>query len=265
MRGHVVDGALRSLRRTATAVGHVARTAWRTLGWLWWEDECEPAAYALTPRNRRQLAAWLATLADTRIEQVQALVEELEDDKALRDHLRAGPRDEVGVARADPEYGRWAAAYVLTRLRRPRVVVESGVGAGLGACVVASALERNTAEGHPGFYYGLDPRLGAGRLLRGRFERYGWILAGSPIESLKELDSVDLYLYSRPRSETQEGREYETLAGRLAEDAMLLGATAHQSDALFDFAVQSGRRYLYFAEEPADHWYRGSGLGAAFT
>ena len=166
---------------------------------------------------------------------------------------------------------------LLEALKLVRVLVEAGLGfvellavradvdAGLVACVVVSALERNAAEGQPGFYFGLDSHAGAGRLLSGRYERHGWILAGAPLEALKEIEQVDLYFHSRSCSYEQESREYDTLVSRLSEDALVVSSTAHQTDALYDFAAASNRGYLFFAEEPEAHWYRGGGLGTAFV
>jgi len=264
VRRLVVGVAWVAIQR-ALLVGHqLFHNACWSLRWLALERECEPTAYALTHRNQKQLAGWVAVVGDASIEAVMECLEELEEDKALRDHLRAGPREVARLADADVFYGSRVAAYVLTRLRRPRTVVESGVESGLVGCMVAAALERNAAEGHPGFYFGLDPYPGAGTLLSGRYERYGWILAGATLEALKEIEQVDLYLHSRRCSTEHEGREYETLQSRLTEDALVLSATAHATDALHDFALGSGRRYLHFAEEPHEHWYRGGGLGAAF-
>ncbi len=253
-----------ALQRALSVGAQLLRNAWWGLRWLVLETEKVPTAYALTERNRRQLAAYVAAIGDLPMESVLECIEELEQDKALRDHLRAGPPEAARLANTDSHYGSRAAAYVLTRLRRPRTVVECGVADGLLGCVVGAALERNTAEGHPGFYFGLDPHPGAGRLLEGRYQRHGWIMAGAPLEALKEIERVDLFLHSRRCSHEHELREYETLKSRLSEDAIVLSSTAHENDALYAFALDHERNFLYFAEEPFEHWYRGGGLGAAF-
>jgi hypothetical protein len=253
-----------AVQRAASVGAQVLRSSWWGLRWLILENERVPTAYALTERNRRQLAAFVAAIGELSMEAVLECIEELERDKALRDHLRGGPSEAARLANTDSHYGSRAAAYALTRLRRPRTVVETGVSDGLLGCVVAAALERNAAEGHPGFYFGLDPHPGAGRLLEGRYGRYGWIMAGAPLEALKEIEQVDLYLHSRRCSHEQEAREYETLQSRLAEDAIVLSRTANENDALYSFAIGHERSFLYFAEEPHEHWYRGGGLGASY-
>jgi hypothetical protein len=253
-----------AVQRAASVGAQVLRNSWWGLRWLVLENERVPTAYALTERNRRQLAAFVAAIGELPMKAVLECIEELERDKALRDHLRGGPSEAARLANTDSHYGSRAAAYALTRLRRPRTVVETGVSDGLLGCVVAAALERNAAEGHPGFYFGLDPHPGAGRLLEGRYGRYGWIMAGAPLEALKEIEQVDLYLHSRRCSHEQEVREYETLQSRLAEDAIVLSSTANENDALYSFAIGHERSFLYFAEEPHEHWYRGGGLGASY-
>jgi hypothetical protein len=30
---------------------------------------------------------------------------------------------------------------------------------------------------------------------------------------------------------------------------------------LAEFSMQYGRRFVFLAEEPADHWYKGAGIG----
>jgi predicted O-methyltransferase YrrM len=255
------------LYRVGLVARDLARRALVACRWLARSREITNFTYELAPRNRRQLAAFLVAVTGASETRVLELMRELEEDQELRDHVRqatAAHADHV-FADAEPRYGRRAGWYVLARLLRPRVVVESGVDKGLGACVLAAALERNAQEGHPGFYYGLDVNPASGYLLQGRYERFGWMLLGDSIESLKELEEIGLFVQDSDHSETHEAREYETLESRLTEDAVVLSDNAHVTDALHDFADRTGRRFLYFAEDPADHWYAGAGIGAAWN
>jgi len=255
-------------------LGIAARAARRSLRavarWWWHSREVTNFTYALSPRNEEQLAAFLAAVTGAELERVFALMDELAGDTALRDGLRAatvsGP--DACTSDAEPRYGRRIGWYVLVRLLRPRVVVESGVDKGLGACVLATALARNAAEGHPGLYTGIDPNPAAGRLfadalapdVRGR----GRILRGDSLERLREIEGIDLFVHDSDHSAGHEDAEYALLEERLSEHAVVLSDNAHVTDCLLRFARRTKRRYLFFAERPRDHWHPGAGIGAAF-
>jgi hypothetical protein len=51
----------------------------------------------------------------------------------------------------------------------------------------------------------------------------------------------------------------------LSSAAVILGDNAHLTSALFEFSIASRRKFLFFAEKPADHFYPGAGIGAAFA
>ena len=40
---------------------------------------------------------------------------------------------------------------------------------------------------------------------------------------------------------------------------------AHDSAALSDWAERTGHRYLFFRENPRDHWWPGDGIGVAWA
>lgn len=153
----------------------------------------------------------------------------------------------------------------MVRAKKPKVVVETGVDKGLGSCVLAAALLKNRAEGHDGHLYGTDIDPEAGFLLNGRYAEVGEVLYGDSIESLIALDeTIDVFINDSDHSADYEGREYETISEKLADDAVILGDNAHETDRLFQFAQASGRKFLYFGELPADHWYSGGGIGFAY-
>jgi predicted O-methyltransferase YrrM len=101
--------------------------------------------------------------------------------------------------------------------------------------------------------------------LSGRYARFGRILTGDSIECLKRVERIDLFVQDSDHSADYEAREYETIESRLCEGAVVLSDNAHVTDALLQFGRRTGRRYLFFAERPANHWYRGSGIGALFS
>jgi len=55
--------------------------------------------------------------------------------------------------------------------------------------------------------------------------------------------------------------EYELIKTKLSLQAIVLGDNSHVTPKLAEFSVREGRRFLFLSEEPADHWYRGAGVG----
>lgn len=162
-------------------------------------------------------------------------------------------------------YGRRLGWYALVRALKPRTVVETGVDKGLGSCVLAAGLLRNRAEGHPGRYLGTDINPQAGWMFQGAYREVGEILYGDSIESLQRLEGpIDLFINDSDHSSEYEEREYACIALKLSPTAVVLGDNALVTDKLYQFAVATGRRFLFFSEKPADHWYPGAGIGAAW-
>lgn len=253
-------------RRLALALRPAARAL--RLGLRWWVTSREVTnfTYDLRETNRGHLAGFLAAVSGAKLAAVLGWMRELEEDAALREQLRraTAASPDAAFSDAEPRYGRRLGWYVLVRALKPGVVVESGVDKGLGACVLGAALARNADEGRPGFYIGLDRNPDAGFLFGGGAARHGELRVGDAIEGLKQIERIDLFIHDSDHSPAHEAREYETLESRLSEGAVVLSDNAHVTGELFAFAQRSGRRFLFFAEQPREHWYAGGGIGAAF-
>jgi predicted O-methyltransferase YrrM len=251
--------------RARIALKHVAAEA--RLAWRWWRDSREVTnfTYDLTPRNLEQLAAFLSLAGGAELARVQQLMRELDQDEMLHAHVRRATLASPDLHHADafPRFGRRIGWYVLVRLFHPRLVVETGVDKGLGGCVLSAALLRNRAEGSPGRYVGIDHNPQAGWLLKGPFAEAGTVVWGDSLAELAKLECIDFLLHDSNHTPAHEAREYEVAAPRLSDGALVLSDNAHASDALWNFALRAKRRYLYFAEQPRDHWYRGAGIGLA--
>ncbi len=195
-------------------------------------------------------------------------IAELEADHGLASAI-------VGAARKIPrhlsdadetaKYGRRLGWYVLARWLKPRIVVETGVDKGLGSVVLCSALKRNTEEGRPGRYFGTDINPDAGALLVSPYRSFGRILVGDSLASLSTLaESVDLFINDSDHSAEYERLEYEAIGPKLSPRAIILGDNAHVTTELADFSHRQGRSFLFFHEEPLEHWYPGAGIGISF-
>jgi hypothetical protein len=237
---------------------------------IYWAQRCRETSnftYDLTELNLGQLAAWVSVIAGCSLNKASQWINELRQDESLRHHLneRTTIASDAITADLNMGYGRRLGWYALVRALKPRTVVETGVDKGLGSCVLAAALLRNRAEGHPGRYLGTDINPQAGWLFQGAYREAGEILYGDSIESLQRLEGpIDLFINDSDHSAEYEEREYACIAPKLSPEAVVLGDNAHVTDKLYQFALTTGRHFLFFSEKPADHWYPGAGIGAAW-
>jgi hypothetical protein len=75
---------------------------------------------------------------------------------------------------------------------------------------------------------------------------------------------IDIFLHDSDHTPEHETKEFEAVANKLSPGAIVLSDNSDQSDRLLRFARQTGRRFLYFADKPLNHWWPGDGIGAAF-
>jgi hypothetical protein len=251
-------------KRAGIALDYLAPTAAAAARWLLQSREDSNFTYDLTPRNARYLAHFVANAIGGDAATMRGLFDELGATAELQAHVASFARfapispisDEVA------RFGRRVAWYALVRVRKPRLVVETGVDLGLGALVLCEALRRNRLEGSDGRYIGLDINPGAGAMLSGAWAELGAVRYGDAIETIGRLDTpVDLYVSDSDHSADYEYREYRAMAPHLAPTAPIIADNAHVSDSLHRFAEETGRSFAFFREEPADHWYPGGSIG----
>ena|SRR5437762_1691483 len=255
--------AYRARASAATGLGPLREYA----RWIVASRELTNYTYDLTERNKRHLAWFVSEVAGIAPAAALGYIQELENDEDLRAHIRSAIQSSPDGRFSDREirFGRRLGWYAIARATKPGVVVETGVDKGLGSCVLAAALRRNAEEGRPGIYYGTDINPKAGFLLCGEYAKVGKLLYGDSVESLLRLDAgIGLFINDSDHSVDYEAREYAVIESKLARSAIVLGDNAHATDELLRFAERSGRRFLYFREQPDRHWYPGAGIGAAY-
>lgn len=253
--------------RSLLALGVVLSPLRATVKWLFTSRETTNFTYDLEANNKRYLAAMIADIYAMPYEQIMGYILELESDSELQAHIRdeTNKSDFAFIADSSIRYSRRVGWYAVVRALKPAVVVETGVDKGLGACVLTAALQRNRREGFEGRYYGTDINPRAGYLLSGSYAELGEILYGDSIESLKTLEAkIDLFINDSDHSTDYEAAEYETVADKLSERAMILSDNAHCSGSLLDFSLKRNRNYLFYQEKPDNHWYPGAGIGFSF-
>ena len=239
----------------------------RLLRWLRTSREHTNLTYDLDALNREYLAFFLSACLGITVEEVRGYLDEVEQDHRLPEHIRQSVRN--GPARAVSDevarYGRRLGWYAIVRARKPRLVVETGVDKGLGSCVIAAALEMNAREGAPGECMCLDINPAAGYLITGAYANFARMIVGDSIESLKNITTlIDVFISDSDHSASHEAAEYEVIAPKLSPKSVLVSDNAHVTPCLAEFAERTSRRFLYFQEQPQNHWFRGAGIGIAF-
>ena len=142
----------------------------RDLRWLATKAHAESIRYLLFDReldnftypiaNIAALADFIAEAFDTDPITVRRYIDELAGDEVLARALDAA-RNAVGSNRSMP-FGRRLGWYAIARLRRPELIVETGVHDGLGSTTLLRALQRNDAEASPGTLLSIDRRPAVG-------------------------------------------------------------------------------------------------------
>lgn len=229
--------------------------------WVQTSREDDNFTYDLTDQNLSYLAATISAVTRTPIATIEAYLREPEIDlgEYLARHAVSLPIDNPAA------FGRWLGWYAVARAIKPRLTIETGVHQGLGSVLLCSALKRNAAEGVVGKYYGTDINPSAGALLTAPYDQYGTILFGDSLESLTKIsEPIDLFINDSDHSEDYKFREYELVAEKLSKNAVVLGDNSHVTDAFLRFSIESQREFLFFKEQPKNHWYPGAGIGISF-
>ncbi len=224
--------------------------------------------YELTNGNWSTLAFTISIVLNRPFAEIKGYLDEVRSDMELTSHILQATQQSGFQSRADREVRlhKRAGWYAFVRAMKPRLVVETGVDKGLGSVTLCAALARNRREGTPGKYLGTDINPEAGYLLSGPYAAEGRILYGDSIESLRKIeDTIDLFINDSDHSENYEWDEYMTILPKLGEASIILGDNSHVTDKLLQFSIAQNRKYLFFKEEPLNHWYPGGGIGISFS
>lgn len=236
--------------------------------WAIKSNENTNYTYKLSKKNQLELIKTFEIIfKNSTFEQIKFYLQELENDKEIRDHIRDSIYESNLKEYADSiiEFSRRLGWYICVRILKPRVIVETGVDKGLGSVVLIRALMKNKKEGFSGYYYGTDINPKAGYLLNGDYKKFGQILFGDSIKSLDSFEKkIDLFINDSDHSAEYEYMEYMAIKDKLSNNAIILGDNSHSTDKLVQFSIENNRNYILFREEPNDHWYPGAGIGISY-
>ncbi|MDG4820625.1 class I SAM-dependent methyltransferase [Asanoa sp. WMMD1127] len=245
-----------------------ARVIGTSVRWLFTSREHHNYTYELTKLSREHLAWFVSITCAVPVATVRGYFAEIDGDQALRGHIESATATSArrGLADKQVRYARRIGWYAIVRAKRPTHIVETGVDKGLGTCVLAAALLRNTAEGAPGRVTSLDINPEAGYLARtAPWSEVVDLVIGDSIESIGALDrKVDMFLHDSDHSVAHERREFEAVEAKLAPGGLLLTDNVTVTNVLAEHAERTGRRFLAYRETPSRHWFPGDGIGLAW-
>lgn len=258
----VARGAALPLR-TMMVARYDARLIGRSFDWLVHGRETTNLTYDLDALNRDQLGWFVSAVSGAPIARVRGWMQELAEDEQLSAHvtrqLATNPRRRICAT--EPHWARRFGWYALVRAVQPEHVVETGTHLGLGSCAIAAALLRN---GH-GRLTTIDVDTDSGHLIGRPWADVVDRRIGSSVQLLADVTDVDIFLHDSLHTYDYETRELDAVEPNLSRGAIVLSDNAHQSAALSDWAERTGRHYLFFKEQPAQHWWPGDGIGAAWS
>jgi hypothetical protein len=224
----------------------------------------EPTNFTYELANQDELVRWVAQVAAVPAADVEPLFVEAASDAELQARVTRATAGHWWWSKRLPPFGKRIAWYALTRLRRPELVIETGVHDGLGSLILLRALERNGEEGAHGELVSFDINPAAGWLVGSHPQ---WELRIEPSRAglervLADRAEVGVFIHDSLHTYENERFELGVAAPRLAEGGLLISDNVHVSRALRDTCVEYGLRYAEFIERPRDHFYTGGLLGA---
>lgn len=258
---------LRIPRRILFAMSYYNKRYGQIIKWGLHSKENTNFTYDLTEGNILYLAHTISVVTGVDSEKIIGYINELRNNTHLKEHVisetKKNPLKKYADDRVD--FAKRLGWYAFARVLKPKVIIETGVDKGLGSVVLCAALLENKKEGFEGRYFGTDIDPNAGYLLTGVYSEAGKILYGDSIQSLTRFDEkIDMFINDSDHSADYEYQEYLTIKDKLSENAIILGDNAHSNAKLAEFSTLAKRNFLFFREEPSDHWYPGGGIGISF-
>ena len=206
-------------------------------------------------------AGFLADALSVPVEDALAAWQEVEEDVQLRvDYARLRKSSVLPRRLALTTRGLW---WVLVRLRKPRLVVETGVWYGLGSAVLLRALELNAGDGHEGRLMSFDPDITGGWLVPERLKpRWTWVQATTEeaLEPCLGRQEVDLFIHDTPSAYERERAEFEVALRHAAPGAVLFSSNGENTPALRELCAAHGLPYHHYRYVAQRQFYVTRGL-----
>ena len=246
--------------RTRTAAQQIWSATRLTTHWLFTRTEFANYSYRISDRNRNHFAWFVAETCRTPIDEVLGYFEEIESNVDLRQALETSAVSLGRRREFDREFslGRRLSWYATVRIRKPRLVVETGTEKGFGSTVIAAALIKNGA----GHLVTIDIEPSAGGLLEGATDDVVTQVTMDSVSYIRGIsEPIDFLILDSYHSEEHEQAELDSAAPNLSPNAIVISDNCHVTDVLANWSRSRGRRFLYCHERPQGHWYGGVGTG----
>jgi predicted O-methyltransferase YrrM len=237
------------------------------VSWLFNSNELTNFTYDLSDSNKQYLSCFIAEITGINLDTISQYLQEIEQDIQLKQSIENTSQSSYLSFMTDKQarFGRRIGWYLLIRALKPKVVVETGIDKGLGSIVIASALMRNDDEGYSGHLYATDIDPNAGYLIKPPYNKFVTILYGDSIESLTSFENkIDIFINDSDHSADYEAKEYLAIQSKLSSNSFIIGDNADITTKLFEFSLSTNRKFLFFKEEPMDHWFPGGGIGISY-
>jgi predicted O-methyltransferase YrrM len=249
--------------RVKTIFQFNSNNLFKSLSWLIKTEEFTNYMYEIAAINRNQLVGAVSQISSLPISEVEAYFTELETDFEFANQLtEKGKRLRRRYELMFPiPYARRIAWYVLVRIFKPNVVVESGTEKGLGSLIINRALEKNGI----GQLHTLDIDIYAGSLFDAQDREKINLVIGDSIESIGRISEIDFFIQDSNHSIDHEILELKALEKQLSKNSIVISDNAHDSNALFEWSKRMGRNYIFINEQSKNHWYPGDGVGISIN
>lgn len=247
--------------RCRLIIRYLFRALKKSIPWLFRSKEFANFTYDLTPSNKEYLAWFIANVCDTSEGEIRGYFEELESSVRLQKYINDRLQQHRRGNEIDSEafFGRRIGWYAIVRATKPKIVVETGTEKGLGSLVLAEALIKNES----GRLITIDMEPSSGLLIG---PEYGGVIErmiDNSLQAISKIDRIDLFIHDSDHSAEHESREFKLLQSRLSSKGIVLSDNSHVTTELAKWSLEHGRRFVYFAEQPLNHWYPGAGIGVS--
>jgi len=234
--------------------------------WCLQDTEDANFYYDLTDLNIEHIKHAISSITKYEVKIIEKYINEIREDSWLNDLISKNLKNsKYEKDTKKVEFSRRIGWYAFARAIKPKIIIETGVHHGAGACVLTRALMKNSKEGFHGKYIGTDIDLKKGKLLQPPLTDFGEILYGDSLESLSKLNcKIDLFINDSDHSASYEMKEYELIKDMLSPHAIILGDNSHVTNELSKFSMNNGRNFIFIPEKPKNHWYPGAGIGVSF-
>ena len=233
----------------------------KSIPWLFRSKEFANFTYDLTLANKEYFAWFVANVCGASVGEIHGYFSELESNTQLDKYISARLRAHRRGNEIDDQafFGRRISWYAIVRALKPMIVVETGTEKGLGSLVLAEALLKNGS----GRLITIDMEPSSGLLIG---PEYGGVIErviDDSLQAISKIDRIDLFIHDSDHSAEHESREFKLLQSRLSAEGIVLSDNSHVTTELAKWSLEHGRRFVYFSEQPLNHWYPGAGIGVS--